>query len=431
MKKSARPSEISGTLVAPPSKSVMQRVVAAALLSDGITEIINPSFCDDSLAALRLAECLGAKVLRSKDRLQLKGGIKPRVRELDCGESGLCLRMFSAVAALSSQELMLLGKSTLCRRPVGMVEKPFQDLGVDCQSTDGFPPLRLKGPLRGGRTIVDGSVTSQFLTGLLLALPCADRESIIQVKNLKSKSYIDITLKIMDDFQVHVTHENYQKFFIEGNQRYQARKYMIEGDWSAASFLLVAGAIGGDVCLCGLDPDSAQGDKRILEALAACGAQVSIEKHSFQETNHRPDIKNLARIKVKAGNLNGFTFDATDCPDLFPPLVVLACACEGQTRIKGVERLSFKESNRAEVLKKEFSRLGASIRLNGDWMEIQKSRFLAGFVDSHHDHRIAMAAAIAGIIAQGEISIQGPACVSKSYPHFFKDFKKIGGKVHE
>ncbi|MDD8020157.1 MAG: 3-phosphoshikimate 1-carboxyvinyltransferase [Acidobacteriota bacterium] len=421
---------ISGTVAAPPSKSFMQRVVAAALLSAGITEIINPSFCDDSLASLRIAQDLGAKIWKEGDRLKIKGGIKPVKRELNCGESGLCLRMFPALASLTPQEIILTGSGTLLRRPVGMMEKPLQTLGVQCESQAGYPPLRLKGPLRGGKAMVDGSTTSQFLTGLLLALPCAKGDSVLEVESLKSKAYIDITLKVSSDFGISIVNENYRRFYIRGEQKFQAREYRIEGDWSAAAFLLVAGAVGGSVTVGGLDLDSCQGDRKILEALEACGAYVSIDS-SPGEAGDREDKENSKRIKVENSALKAFTFDATDCPDLFPPLAVLACACEGLTRIKGVSRLSHKESHRAKVLSEEFSKLGADISINGDWMEIRRSHLSSGIVDPHHDHRMAIAAAVAGIIADGKILIKDPACVSKSYPNFFDDFRKIGGKVDE
>ena len=421
---------IRGMVAAPPSKSFMQRVVGAALLSDGFTEIANPSFCDDSLAALEIAQDLGAKIWKEGDRLQIKGGIKAVKRELNCGESGLCLRMFPALASLTSEEIILSGSGTLFRRPVGMMEKPLQALGVECESQAGYPPLRLKGPLRGGKATVDGSTTSQFLTGLLLALPCAEGDSVLEVENLKSRAYIDITLKVASDFGISILNENYRNFYIKGRQKFRAREYSIEGDWSAAAFLLVAGALGGSVAVSGLELGSGQGDRKILEALEACGAHLSIDGSSA-EADSGSGKENSKKIRVEKSILQAFTFDATDCPDLFPPLVVLACACEGLTRIKGVSRLSHKESNRAKVLSEEFSKLGADISINGDWMEISQSRLSSGVVDPHHDHRMAMAAAVAGIIADGDILIKDPACVSKSYPNFFDDFRKLGGKVHE
>ena len=421
---------IRGMVAAPPSKSFMQRVVGAALLSDGFTEIANPSFCDDSLAALEIAQDLGAKIWKEGDRLQIKGGIKAVKRELNCGESGLCLRMFPALASLTSEEIILSGSGTLFRRPVGMMEKPLQALGVECESQAGYPPLRLKGPLRGGKATVDGSTTSQFLTGLLLALPCAEGDSVLEVENLKSRAYIDITLKVASDFGISILNENYRNFYIKGRQKFRAREYSIEGDWSAAAFLLVAGALGGSVAVSGLELGSGQGDRKILEALEACGAHLSIDGSSA-EADSGSGKENSKKIRVEKSILQAFTFDATDCPDLFPPLVVLACACEGLARIKGVSRLSHKESNRAKVLSEEFSKLGADISINGDWMEISQSRLSSGVVDPHHDHRMAMAAAVAGIIADGDILIKDPACVSKSYPNFFDDFRKLGGKVHE
>jgi 3-phosphoshikimate 1-carboxyvinyltransferase len=416
MMKSARPSEISGSVSAPPSKSMMQRAVAASLLSEDLTQILNPSFCDDCLAALDIARCLGAVVLNEQNRLMIRGGIKPQSQQLNCRESGLCLRMFSPLAALAQEELVLTGSGTLCRRPVVMVEAPLKNLGVSCWSENGFPPLRVKGPLKGGEAIVDGSLSSQFLTGLLLALPVIEADSVIHVKNLKSKPYIDLTLKMLEDFKIHISHDDYKTFLIKGRQTYRIGAYKIEGDWSSASFLFVAGALGGKVTVKGLNPESVQADRRILEALESCGASARIGD---------------AEIHVEKSRLKAFSFDATDCPDLFPPLAVLACACDGRSRLKGVGRLLFKESNRAEVLQKEFSELGARICLNGDWLEIEGSKLSGGIVNSHGDHRIAMAAAVAGVISSGDVTVKNPECVSKSYPGFFEDFKKIGGSISE
>jgi 3-phosphoshikimate 1-carboxyvinyltransferase len=346
----------------------------------------------------------------------IRGGIKPQSQQLNCRESGLCLRMFSPLAALAQEELVLTGSGTLCRRPVAMVEAPLKNLGVSCWSENGFPPLRVKGPLKGGEAIVDGSLSSQFLTGLLLALPVIEADSVIHVKNLKSKPYIDLTLKMLEDFKIHISHDDYKTFLIKGRQTYRIGAYKIEGDWSSASFLFVAGALGGKVTVKGLNPESVQADRRILEALESCGASARIGD---------------AEIHVEKKNLRAFSFDATDCPDLFPPLAVLASACDGRSRLKGVGRLLFKESNRAEVLHKEFSELGARICLNGDWLEIEGSKLSGGIVNSHGDHRIAMAAAVAGVISSGDVTVKNPECVSKSYPGFFEDFKKIGGRISE
>jgi 3-phosphoshikimate 1-carboxyvinyltransferase len=411
-----RPSEINGVIAAPPSKSLMQRATAAALLTPKRTIIENPSFCNDSLAALEIAEKLGAKINRSTNSIFMKGSIKPADPNLNCYESGLCLRMFSPIATLWNGEVVISGSGTLMKRPVSMMEKPLKELGAEFISKGNKLPLQLKGPLQGGMTRVDGSIGSQFLTGLLLALPRVGKNSQIEVHNLNSKPYINMTIKLLKDFKVKIEHIELKTFFIPGNQTYQIGKYRVEGDWSGAAFLLVAGALGGKVQVRGLKINSEQGDKNILAALDSSGA--------FIKYDHQ-------KITVEKNQLNAFCFDASDCPDLFPPLVALAIHCRGKSRIKGVKRLYYKESNRALILKKEFFSLGGHIKLDGDWMEVEGKRLSGGTIDSHHDHRIAMAAAVAAIRTPQKVTIKNSVSVSKSYPEFFQDFKKIGGMVYE
>lgn len=415
-----KPSIISGSIKAPASKSMMQRAIAAALLAEGTTTILNPTYCNDSLAALRVIEALGAKVTRGKNEAIVRGGMNPpdRTVALNCGESGLGIRMFSPIAALWPGELTLTGEGSLLLRPVSMIEEPLKKLGVRVTTTNGCPPLRVKGPLMGGEAEVDGSVSSQFLTGLLMALPKAAKDSRLTVKNLKSTPYIDMTLALLQAFDVQVRHANYETFFINGSQTYACQKgeYWVEGDWSGVSFLLVAGAVSGSVTVTGVDTASPQADRKIIDALAAAGALVEMTENT---------------VSVRKGKLKGFAFDATHCPDLFPPLAVLACNCDGTTVITGVERLVHKESNRAMALEKELSALGAVIRIDGNRMEIKGATLKGGVMDSHNDHRIAMAAAVAAINAQGDVTIQGDECVAKSYPDFLEDFKKIGGNVYE
>jgi 3-phosphoshikimate 1-carboxyvinyltransferase len=270
--------------------------------------------------------------------------------------------------------------------------------------------------LQGGEAEVDGSVSSQFLTGLLMALPKATRDSRLTVKYLKSTPYIDMTLKLLKAFGVEVQHSNYETFFIKGNQIYCIGEYRVEGDWSGASFLLVAGAVGGCVTLTGLDMGSPQADRKIIKAIKAAGASVKTLGHQVE----------IARSELKA-----FDFDATHCPDLFPPLVALACNCEGVTKLSGVERLTHKESDRAKTLEKEFSSLGAKIRIDGNRMKIKGTKLKGGTIDSHNDHRIAMAGALAAINAEGDVTVRNPQCVAKSYPDFYEDFSAIGGIVYE
>jgi len=263
---------------------------------------------------------------------------------------------------------------------------------------------------------VDGSVSSQLLTGLLMALPRARGDSRLKVKDLKSTPYIDMTLELLERFGVFVQHAGYETFSIKGNQTYSCEEYSVEGDWSGAAFLLIAGAVGGSVTVTGLDIASPQADRKILDALRAAGAGVKLSGNTVEVVNKE---------------LRGFEFDATHCPDLFPPLVVLACNCTGTTVLTGVERLVHKESNRAAALEKEFSSLGAVIRIDGNRMEIDGVTLDGGVIDSHNDHRIAMAGAVAALNARGDVTVRGYECVAKSYPDFFEDLSFIGGDVYE
>jgi 3-phosphoshikimate 1-carboxyvinyltransferase len=418
MKKSAGPSTIKGTIKAPASKSMMQRAIAAALLTETPTRLLNPTYSEDSRAALSVIRRLGATVEEKKHeiRVHCPGGMKPTGEILHCGESGLGIRMFSCIAALCPEELTLTGKGSLLKRPVSMIELPLKELDVGVTTSSGYPPLIVKGPLKGGTAHVDGSVSSQVLTGLLMALPRAPENSQLYVKNLKSTPYIDMTLALLEVFGVEVQHTDYETFFIKGSQTYSIDEYDVEGDWSGASFLLVAGAVGGSVTVTNLDINSPQADRRIIDALKAAGANVKM-------------YRNI--VKVEKGELCAFQFDATHCPDLFPPLVVLACNCKGTSLIRGVERLIHKESNRAMVLQKEFTALGGVIRINGNQMEIDGKKLKGGTIYSHNDHRIAMAGAVAAINAESGVIIKDYECVAKSYPIFFEDFRAIGGEVNE
>ncbi len=416
MKKSIKPSKIKGTINAPASKSMLQRAIAAALLAETPTKLLNPTYSNDSKAALQVIEALGAQVTTSKDKIFIKGGMNPTGEILNCGEAGLSIRMFSPVAALWHEDLTLTGEGSLISRPVSMIEKPLKALGVNVYTTNGCPPLTVKGPLQGGEAEVDGSVSSQFLTGLLMALPKATKDSRLTVKDLKSTPYIDMTVTLLKAFGVEIKHSNYKTFFIKGNQTYSIGEYRVEGDWSGASFLLVAGAVGGCVTVTGLDMRSPQADRKIIDAIKAAGASVKTLGH---------------QVEITRNELKAFDFDATHCPDLFPPLVALANNCEGVSVLTGVERLTHKESDRAKTLEKEFSSLGAKIRIDGNRMKIKGTKLKGGIIDSHNDHRIAMAGALAAINAEGDVTIRNPQCVAKSYPDFYEDFAAIGGIVYE
>ena len=416
--KTVRSSSINGGIVAPPSKSAMIRVVAASLLACGTSEIKNPSVCDDGLAALNIAGNLGAAVVMRPDHILITGtgGLTKGHRQdktICCGESGLCMRLFTPIAALMVEETIVEGNGSLVSRPMGMVET-LRVFGAQCDTTNGFPPIRVKGGMTGGMVRLDGSESSQFLTGLLMALPLCQEDSTIEVSHLRSGPYVEMTLDVLRQFNISVSHNgNMEAFCIPGNQRYKACACTIEGDWSGTSFMLVAGAIGGSIRVKGLRMDSRQGDKAILEALERSGAKVEFQDDS---------------VSVEKNRLKAFEIDATDCPDLFPPLVALSAHCEGKSTIYGVERLKHKESNRALALASEFSKLGIELQLFEDRMEVRGGRIKGTPITTHNDHRIAMACAVAALESEGETVIDNPACVFKSYPSFFDDLESLKEK---
>ncbi len=410
MKRYVYPSETKGVIKAPASKSAMQRCIAAALLAEGESILVNPTYCDDSLAAMRVAEGLGARIRKTTDHLVISGGLKPSADTLNCGESGLCIRMFTPIAALTGRELTMTGEKSLAERPVSAIEGPLRELGAVISSSDGRLPLRVSGKLTGGYAEIDGSMRSQFQTGLLMALPLCEKDSLLRVNNLKSREYIDLTINVLRTFSVYIENRDYTEFRVKGNQRFIPGIVDIEGVWSGAAFLLCAGAIAGDITVNGISMDSSQPDRGIITALRKAGADISIHADS---------------VEVRKSILNGFEFDATECPDLFPPLAALALYCKGETVIHGTERLMHKESNRGLTIKTELEKLGAAVDLHPHCMVIKSGKVRGSEVESHGDHRIAMMCAI----AESGVEINGAECVSKSYSEFFDHIKKLGVAV--
>src|ERR1035437_4471896 len=416
MERYLEPSAIKGTIKAPASKSMTQRAIAAALLADGESIIHNPSYCDDSLAAMSIAVGLGARVEPLVNELKIIGSATLKESKLNCGESGLAIRMFSPIVALYPAEITLVGANSLKKRPMIMIEDALNQLGVKCKSSAGFLPLTIQGPIVGGRCEIDGSVSSQLLTGLLMALPLASKNSEIKVNNLKSKPYIDMTIQLLNSFGITIENSNYNLFKISGNQKYTPNTYIVEGDWSGGAFLLVAGAINGQLIIKGLRRDSKQSDMSILNALEMADAHLIIGDD---------------QIEISKSELKAFEFNATQSPDLFPPLVALASYCKGISTIKGVSRLIYKESNRAETLKEEFGKMNVKIEISDDLIYVTGGRPQKARVESHDDHRIAMALAVASLGATGKVSIRDSQCIAKSYPAFFDDLRNLGAVVHE
>lgn len=421
MRVTIQPGQIMGSVLAPASKSDMQRACAAALLARGTTNLRNPGRSEDDIAALKTIQKLGATVQYKGDNeiTIISQGIKPVSNEINCGESGLGVRMFTPIAALADDILTITGKGSLLTRPVNFFDHVLPELGVSVQSENGSLPVTVRGPLRPANIEVDGGLSSQFLTGLLMAFSASDAKDVtISVANLKSKPYIDLTLKVMKYFGMKVPeNQDYQQFYFQRNEHHltgSVRQYIVEGDWSGAAFLLVAGAIAGQCTVYGLDVFSRQADKAILTALSEAGASLSIQEKE---------------ITVRPSSLKAFQFDATDCPDLFPPLAALAAFCKGTSVIIGVSRLAHKESNRGITLKEELGKLGVKITLQDDLMVVEGGAPVSGgTIHSRHDHRIAMAGAVVALRVEGQVAIESAGAVAKSFPDFFEKMAAIGAK---
>jgi 3-phosphoshikimate 1-carboxyvinyltransferase len=427
------PSILKGTIQAPASKSSMQRACAAALVAATKSVIKNPGHSNDDKAALGILKALGCQwsivngeliVESTNSFLSSDNGQRSSVIAVNCGESGLGIRMFAPILALNKNEIIINGQGSLLNRPMDFFDEVLPQLGVEIISNNGKLPLKIKGPLLPKNIEIDGSLSSQFLTGLLFAYSASDAENVsIKVRDLKSKPYVDLTLKVMRDFNLLVPeNKNYEEFFFgqrtTNNSQRSTINYTVEGDWSGGAFLLVAGAIAGNIVVKGLDIHSTQADKKIIEALKDCGCKMLFNNSEFSFPSSED------------GGLNAFQFDATDCPDLFPPLVALAVYCKGETKIKGVKRLTYKESNRAITLQQEFAKMGAEIILQDDVMIINSTNKIKGAAfHSHHDHRIAMACAVAALKADGETIIEEADAINKSYPDFYEHLKLLGASI--
>lgn len=410
MEKTIHPSQVSGEVRPPCSKSYAQRALAAALLSDGETTLSNIELCDDTRYAMNVITGLGASVRQTgPTEYVIRGGLAPITDTINTGESGLATRLFTPIAALCDRRMTITGTGTMLRRPIGMMIDPLRNLGVQVRS-NGYLPITVQGPLRGGETDVEAYVSSQFLTGLLMSLPLAEGDTILHVEQPNSLPYLAVTVDLASKFRIRMEHDGFREFFIPGGQHYHPAKLHIEGDWSSAAFMLVAGAIAGEVTAKRMNTLSLQADLAIIQALTKAGAVI---------------ITTPDEITVRKRELTGFDFDATQRPDLFPILAVLGANCEGTTHIRGVNRLVYKESNRAEAIVSEYTKLGMDVALEDDVMTVRGGSLSGGTIDSCNDHRIAMAAAIAALAASGPVTITNAQAVTKSYPRFWDDLDSI------
>lgn len=417
MKAVLKPSVLRGRLKAVPSKSEAHRLLVCAALADRPCALRLPSGPADIEATVRCLRALGAAFDRAGDTLRVTPTWRPVSNALlPCGESGSTLRFLLPVAAALGAPARFTGEGRLPERPLGEL--------LDCLRARGAVfdreklPLAVSGALSGGEFTLPGNVSSQYVTGLLLALPLLSEDSRIRLRSpLQSSGYVEMTLSALARFSVSVIRQT-DGFFIPGGQRFRAPEgtVEVEGDWSNAAFFLAAGALGGAVTVTGLNPDSRQGDRVIADLLERFGARVRREGDA---------------VTVSPGRLRGQTIDLGDIPDLLPPLAVVAAAADGETRFLNAARLRLKESDRLSAAAELLRALGAEAEEGPDFLTVRGGKRLrGGAADSRGDHRLAMAAALAAVLSDGDIVLENPAAVVKSYPDFFSDYQRMGGICH-
>ena len=388
-------SILKGEISIPPSKSAAHRALICSFLAGGgdVEGIIESADMKATTGAL--------------DALYNGNEV------IDCIESGSTLSFIIPVAAALGKSATFIGSGRLPERPIDEYIRLFEEHGVKCES-NGFLPLKINGKLQSGVYKLRGDISSQYVTGLLLALPLLEGNSeIVLTSPLQSKPYVNMTVKVLKDsgVKIQATENGY---YIEGNQKYKKRDYRVEGDWSQAAFFLAAGAIGGNVTVCRLDMNSTQGDKKIVDILKAFGADVEVG-NDF--------------VRAKKSTLRAVGIDATDIPDMVPALSVVAANAKGKTVIKNIERLRLKESDRVESIVSNLKKAGVKARATGNEIIIEGSEINGAELNGFNDHRIVMAFSVLALGANGETVISDAHSINKSYPAFFEDYNFLGGRA--
>ncbi|HYE09695.1 MAG TPA: 3-phosphoshikimate 1-carboxyvinyltransferase [Patescibacteria group bacterium] len=412
------PGFLKGEVKVPPSKSLCHRAIIAASLAQGQSVVDNVVLSEDILATIQGVQALGAEVIFQQNKLVINGCqlAAPNNCIIDCNESGSTLRFLIPLGLRTENIITYRGVGNLGNRPLDPYLEIFKEQDI-LYSNDKLP-ISVSGILKPGTFNIKGNISSQFVTGLMFALPLLDGDSTIFISGpLESKGYIDLTIDILSSFGIFILNNNYQSFFIKGRQEYKPRKYTVEGDYSQAAFWLAAGVLGSDISCLELKQSSKQGDKFIINILKSAGAEFEMQD---------------AYLKALPTELQAFKIDVSQYPDLAPILTVVAALSKGTSRITGAGRLRMKECDRLRAITAELNKLGAVILEENDSLTVRGSASLAGgHVDSWGDHRIAMALAIAATKCSEPVIIHNSKAVNKSYPNFFEDYNKLGGNLHE
>ena len=416
------PARCCGTVRVPPSKSMAHRALLCAAFADGVSELSGITGSEDMEATLGALEALGCKVEREGDvcRVTGCGGFPKGLPEgisVDCRESGSALRFLIPIFALGPQTTVFTGHGRLMERSQSVYEQLFAERGLLFEKKDGA--LVVRGPLKSGDYELSGNVSSQFITGLLYALPLLPGASRILIKPpFQSRGYVDLTLQMLRHFGVRAWFEGEYTLIIPGGQRYRATDYAVEGDYSQCAFFAVLAALQGGIKLTNLRSDSLQGDRVILDILRRCGAKLAEDADS---------------VSFDAASLAGAQIDVGDCPDLAPILSVMGMYAAGETRLNNAARLRDKESDRIEAMETELRKLGVSVSSTRDSMTIPGCAGAPAFpettVHGHNDHRIVMSLAIAATLGGAPLVIEDAQAIRKTYPDFFEVLASIGGRI--
>lgn len=415
-KKIIKANKLTGEVTPPPSKSILHRYIIASSLAKGISKIKNISYSDDIIATIEAMKKLGAKIEKKDDYLLIDGS-KTFDKEylnnncvIDCNESGSTLRFLFPLSIVKENKILFKGKGKLFKRPLSPYFENFDKYQIK-YSYINENEILLERQLKSGEYEICGNISSQFITGLLFSLPLLEENSKIIIKGkLESSSYIDITLDCLSKFGINIINNSYKEFIIEGNQSYKSGDYQVEADYSQAAFFLVANSIGSDIKINGLNNNSLQGDKKIIDFISQIDNWNKKEK---------------------------LIIDGSKTPDIIPILSLKACVSKKEIEIINIARLRIKESDRLKATVEELSELGFdliekedSILINSRKDFIKKKEKIV-YLSSHSDHRIAMTVAIASTYYDGEIALDNFDCVKKSYPNFWKVFLLLGGEIYE
>lgn len=419
MTRTVQSAILNGTVKIPPSKSLSHRAILAAALAEGVSIIDNLVYSEDIEATLEAIMGLGVEIMKSKNSIKIigRGKLESPIWPLHCNASGSTLRFLIPFACLVEGPVVFTGEGKLVTRPLDPYFEVFDQQGIR-YCYDGKLPLLVEGQLKPDKYRMPGNISSQFVTGLMYVLPLLDGDSeIVLTTPLESRDYVELTIQVLKQFGIAIETVTSEHYIIRGNQKYRPTKYRVEGDFSQSAFWIAAGLMGDGLELEALDQNTRQGDKRILEIAGTMGGNLKWDE---------------GMLKVTGTKTKGAVIDASQCPDLVPIVATLASVSSGETRIINAGRVRIKESDRLSAICTELNKLGANIEEEPECLVIKGvERLSGGTVEGWNDHRIVMSLAVAAMKCDGPLTIKGSDAVRKSYPHFFDDFKALGGIINE